>query len=164
MAPEHPGGSAILKSVRSLVLSFVTLLTACAPAPQPVAQPRPDPATESWYSPAVEQLAALDRDAQRLIDSGKPDQAAAIITQGQTLLNRLLAVPRPTLAAMEAASDLDDLYGRMLLGNRHYGWARLVFQKNLTRWKAWKPATPETARRLKMAASEMAECDRHLSE
>jgi hypothetical protein len=63
---------------------------------------------------------------------------------------------------MEEASDLDDLYGRMLLANRHYGGARLLFQKNLARWKHWQPQTPETARRLKQAESAIAECDRHL--
>lgn len=79
-------------------------------------------------------------------------------------MNRLLAVPRPTLAAMEAASDLDDLYGRMLLANRHYGWARLLFQKNLARWKNWNPQTEESGRRRKLAESRMAECDRGMSQ
>jgi hypothetical protein len=65
---------------------------------------------------------------------------------------------------MEAASDLDQLYGRMLLANHHYGWARLLFQKNLARWKNWTPQTPETARRSKLAASAIAECDRRLAE
>ena len=45
---------------------------------------------------------------------------------------------------METVSDLDQLYGQMLLANRNYGWARLVFQKNRARWKTWKPATSET--------------------
>jgi hypothetical protein len=77
-------------------------------------------------------------------------------------MKRLLSVQRPTLDAAEAASDLDDLYGRMLLANRHYGWARLQFQKNVARWKHWMPQTKETARRLKQAESAIAECDRRL--
>ena len=77
---------------------------------------------------------------------------------------RLLAVPNPTLEAAVAASDLDDLYGRMLLSNRHYGWARLQFQKNLSRWKHWQPQTPETARLRQQAESAIAECDRHILE
>src|ERR1035441_1397285 len=72
-------------------------------------------------------------------------------TQGQPLSLRLLAAPRPTLAAMEAASDLDHLYAAMLLANKNYGWARLAFQKNVSRWKYWRPQTPDTARRLKAA-------------
>jgi hypothetical protein len=77
---------------------------------------------------------------------------------------RLLSVPRPTLEAAEAASDLDQLYGRMLLSNRHYGWARLMFQKNLARWKHWQPQTPETSRRFQQAVSAIAECDKHILE
>jgi len=63
---------------------------------------------------------------------------------------------------MQDASDLDDLYGQMLLSNRNYGWARLFFQKNLARWKNWKPQTPDTAARLKQAQDAIAECDRRM--
>ena len=104
----------------------------------------------------------MNREAESLFRSGKRDQAAATIQKAEPLMNRLVSVPRPTLAATEAASDLDQLYGRMLLSNRHYGWARLQFQKNLARWKYWRPQTPETARRFKQAQDAIAECDRHL--
>jgi hypothetical protein len=50
----------------------------------------------------------------------------------------------------------------MLVSNGYYGSARLLFQKNVTRWKTWKPRTPETDRRLKQANSAIAECDRHM--
>jgi hypothetical protein len=154
------------ESVRLLLtLSALTALIACSPAPrQPVDQPKPDLTTEEWYLRTTEQLKAMNRDAESLLKHGGFDQAAAIITKEQPLQNRLLAVPRPTLAAMEAASDLDDLYGRMLLRNRHYGWARSVFQKNVVRWKNWKPQTSETVHRLKIAVSAIAECDRNLQE
>jgi hypothetical protein len=65
---------------------------------------------------------------------------------------------------VEAASDLDQLYGRMLLSNRNYGWARLEFQKNRARWKTWQPQTDETVRRLKLAETAIAECDRRMTE
>jgi hypothetical protein len=106
----------------------------------------------------------MNLQAAKLLESGKADEAAAIITSGQPMAARILAPARPTLAAMEAASDLDQLYGRMLLANRHYGWARLTFQKNLIRWKTWKPQTPDTLRRLKLAQSAIAECDRQLGQ
>jgi hypothetical protein len=106
----------------------------------------------------------MDRQAESLLERGKADEAAAIITAGEPVASRLLAVPRPTLAAMEAASDLDQLYGRMLLANRNYGWARIVFQKNLARWRNWKPQTEETARRLKLTETAIAECDRRMAE
>jgi hypothetical protein len=50
----------------------------------------------------------------------------------------------------------------MLLSNRHYGWARLQFQQNLSRWKHWTPQTPDTLRRLKEAETAIIECDRHI--
>jgi hypothetical protein len=143
---------------------FAVLLVGCAPAPTPVAKVVADPASEEWYGPLTAQLAAMNREAEGLLRDGKGDQAAAILTKGQALVGRLLAAPRPTLAAMEAASDLDQMYGGMLLGNRNYGWARLAFQKNVSRWKNWRPPTPETARRLKLARDGIAECDRRMGQ
>ena len=142
---------------------LVLLLSACSPPPPPPAAHK-DQTKEPWYSRTVEQLASQNRDAKNLFKNGKEDAAAALIQSGEQLSTRLLSVPRPTLAAMEDASDLDDLYGRMLLSNRNYGWARLFFQKNLVRWKNWTPQTPDTAARLKEAQSAIAECDRRISE
>jgi len=140
------------------------MLAACGPAPAPPqpAAPR-DETKEPWYSQLVEQLAAQNREAAALVKTGKPDAAAALIQSGEPLASRLLSVRNPTLAAMEDASDLDDLYGRMLLSNRNYGWAMLFFQKNQARWKNWTPQTPDTAARLKAAQSAIAECDHRLS-
>jgi hypothetical protein len=129
-----------------------------------VAKPAVDPTTESWYPEAIAKLAGMNREALKLFESGKADRAAEIVTGAQPLEARLLAPAHPTLAAMEAASDLDQLYGRMLLANRHYGWARLTFQKNVMRWKNWRPRTPDGARRLEEAQSAVAECDRGLTQ
>jgi hypothetical protein len=150
--------------VRLLLIIAAALLTGCASAPAPVAASKADSAEEAWYGQAVEQLTTLHRDAESLFKRGQSDEAAAKITQAQPLMNRVLAVRQPTVAAMEAASDLDDLYGRMLLSNRHYGSARLLFQKNRARWRNWQPQTEETARRLKQADAAIAECDRHMAE
>jgi hypothetical protein len=146
--------------MRLLVILALALLASCE---QPPAPPR-DATKEPWYRDAIEQLTAMNREADSAFAAGKSDQAAALIEKGQPLVVRLLAVPNPTLEAAVAASDQDDLYGRMLLSNRHYGWARLQFQKNLSRWKHWQPQTPDTARLMKQAASAIAECDRHISE
>lgn len=102
----------------------------------------------------------MNRDAERFLAEGKHDDASALILKGEPVATQILGVPRPTLAAMEAASDVDELYGKMLLSNRNYGWARLQFQKNLARWKYWKPQTPESVERMKKAESEIEECDR----
>lgn len=153
-----------LKTVRLVIIVTAMLLAACASPPPPAPAPKPDPVAEAWYGQSIDELAALNRDADRLLRAGKLDESAAAITKGETLSNRLLAVPRPTLAAMQAASDLDELYGRILLINHNVGWARLQFQKNLVRWRNWKPPTEDTARRLKQAESEIAECDRLLAQ
>jgi hypothetical protein len=146
------------------VLLAGVVLAGCAPAPAPKETAKADPTTEAWYGPAVDQLAKLASDAKTLYRARQNDEAAALITKGQPLIERVLSAPRPTIAAMEAASDLDELYGRMLLDNQNYGWARLLFQKDAARWKSWQPQTPESQRRRKLAESEMAECDRHLGQ
>jgi len=146
--------------MRLLVVLALAFLASCEQAPAP---PR-DATKEPWYRDALEQLTAMNREADSAFADGKSDQAAALIEKGQPLVARLIAVPNPTLEAAVAASDLDHLYGRMLLSNHHYGWARLLFQKNLSRWKHWQPQTPETARLLKQAESAIAECDRHILE
>jgi hypothetical protein len=144
--------------VRLLAILAAALLAACEPAPPP----HRDATKEAWYSETVRRLVGMNREAESFFASGKSDEAAALIEKGKPLMSRLLSAPRPTLEATEAASDLDDLYGRMLFANRHYGWARLEFQKNLARWRHWHPQTPEAARRLQQAKSAIAECDRHL--
>jgi hypothetical protein len=150
-----------------LPVAFALLLGGCAPAPAPVAaeKPKPDVTKEAWYGTAVNELADMNREAVRLLESGKKDDAAAVITKGRPLAARLLlAASQPTLAATEAASDLTQLYAGMLLGNRNYGWARLEFQKNVSRWKNWKPQTEETARRLELALAGIRECDKRITE
>jgi hypothetical protein len=143
-------------------IPILLALAACAPAPPPAEKPKPDPTTEAWYAPAAEQLTTMARDADTAFRAHRTQDASKIITDSQPLSNRLLAAPHPTLAVMEAASDLDDLYGRMLMADKRYGWARLQFQKNVTRWKYWQPRTPESERRLKLAQDAIAECDRNL--
>jgi hypothetical protein len=152
--------------MRLPLLFVMVLLAGCAPAPAPAPQPKAavDPVTEPWYGVAATELAAVNHEAEGFLREGKDDQAAAAITKGQALATRLLAAPRPTLTAMEAASDLDQLYARMLLGNRNYGWARLTYQKNASRWKNWRPQTGETARRLKLAQDGIDECDRRIAQ
>ena len=147
---------------RGLVAVAAAVWIGCGSAPPPVVTNTANASDESWYRPAVEQLSTLNRDAERAFQAGKFDEASALILKGEPLANRVVAVPRPTLAAIEAASDLDQLYGRMLLMNRNYGWARLEFQKNRARWKTWQPQTQDTARRLKLAEDGISECDKNL--
>ena len=144
-----------------MLLSAAVLLAGCGPS-APAQAPKADPTAESWYPQATERLTGMDRAAEQLFQNGRTQEAAGIVTSAQSLQNRLLAATRPTLAAMEAIADLDRIYGRLLLSNGYFGSARLLFQKNVTRWKTWKPPTPETERRLQEANSDIAECDRHM--
>ena len=150
--------------MRVSALLLVVFLVGCSSPPAPVAKAPPDPTTEPWYAATVKQLTDLNQQARSSLQRGKRDDAANLILKGQDLSHKLLSVIRPTLAAAQAASDLDQLYGEMLLANRHYGWARLSFQKNVARWKHWKPQTADTAARLKEAEAQIAECDRKMSE
>lgn len=149
----------MMDSVRALAISLAVILTGCA-----VSSSGRDATTEPWYTQTVARVAQMNRDAETAFKNGKSDQAASLIEQGEPLVKQLLAVPHPSLEAAQAASDLDDLYGRMLLANRHYGWARLQFQKNLSRWKHWVPQTPDTERRYKLALAEIDECDKHITD
>jgi len=141
-----------------LILAIVTL-AGCGPAANSAAR---DETKESWYPSAVAQLAQIARDANNAFEQHKGDQAAALIEKGTPIENRVLRVNHPTLDAEIAASDLDDLYGRMLLSNRHFGWARLMFQKNLARWKHWTPETPDTIARRQHAQAQIDECDKNI--
>lgn len=142
-------------------LLLAALLAACSPAPPPEPPAPPtDPTSEPWYAQTVAEIAANAKEAARLNRRGDSQRASSLILQTQPLVSRALQVPKPTLAAMEAASDLDDLYGRMLLANKHSVWARQMFQKNVARWKNWQPQTANTARRLKIAQDAIEECDR----
>ena len=148
--------------MRIAMAAAFSLLAACASPPGEPATA--DPTKEAGYEQTLQQLIAMNREAEKDFTSGKKEEAGRLVVDGEALASRLLVVPEPTMAAAEAASDVDDLYGRMLLSNRHYGDARLLFQKNLSRWRHWQPQTAETARRLQQAVAAIAECDRHIVE
>lgn len=141
-------------------LAVFLILAACGPAPP--AAIHEEAALPEWYPQAVAQLNELNQRANAAFANGKSDNAAALIREAQSLQARVLSVRQPTLEGAEAAADVDDLYGRMLLANRHYAWAQMFFQKNRSRWKNWTPKTPETERRFKLAGSQIAECEKGL--
>ena len=138
------------------------LLAACGPSAPAARSPKADPTSEAWYGEETKRLTGMDRAAEQYFQAGRSQEAAAIITSAQSLQTRLLAAPRPTFEAMEAIADLDRVYGRMLVSNGFFGEARLLFQKNVTRWRTWRPQSPETERRLTEASADVAECDKHM--
>ena len=135
-------------------------LVACAPPP-----PKPAPKAgekPEGYDAAVRRLADMVNVGNQFFANGRPDDASRVISDGLLMQNQILSVPQLDLAGTVAVSDLDDLYGRMLLASRHYGDARLLFQKNLARWRMWKPQNEESAKQLKHAQDQIAECDKHI--
>jgi hypothetical protein len=138
------------------------MLAGCGPSGPAAQAPKGDPAASAGYAQDTERLTNMDRAAERLFQAGRTQEAAAVVTSGEAIQTRLLAAPRPTLEAMEAIADLDRIYGKLLISNGYFGEARLLFQKNITRWRIWKPQTPDTERRLKEANADIAECDRHM--
>ena len=149
---------------RPVLLAFCAVLAGCGPAPAPAPRVSSDPTLDKWYGQTVDELTAMNRQVRELVKAGKGDAASELILKGEDVSKRLLSVTHPTLAATVAASDLDELYGKMLLSNRNYGWARLLFQRNLVRWKYWQPQTADTADRLKQAQDAIAECDRRIGQ
>ena len=145
--------------LRVLFLPALFLLAACgAPAPQKKAPV--EPSKESWYQPAIEELRSVNAAIARFADAGEYDKAARAIIHGQELEAKLLSSSHPPLEAAIAVSDLEDIYGRMMLAQKKYGWARLVFQKNLARWKYWRPITDDSQARMERARQQIIECDR----
>jgi hypothetical protein len=141
---------------------LLAALLGCAQAPVPE-PPKEDPAKSAVYLEATQALRRINVEAGRWLDKGDLAKASSLVKEAEPLTQRLLAAPRPTLEAMLAVSDFDDLYGRTLLKSKNYVWARTIFQKNVARWKNWLPQTEETARRRKLAEAAVAECDRRMA-
>src|SRR5262249_4024172 len=138
------------------------LLAGCGPSAPPAKTAKADPTTEAWYGEGTKRLTDLDPAPEQLFQAGRAQEAEAMASSPQSLQTKLLPPPRPTFEPMEAIADFDRIYGRMLISNGYFGEARMLFMKNVTRWKTWKPQTPETERRLKEANADIAECDKHM--
>ena len=144
------------------VLAFLQIV-ACAPPPERAESTlRRDLSADQGYLDTIQRLSALNRKAAASLESGARDQAAALVKQGLPLSAELLQVNRPTLGAMEAVSDLDHLYGKLLLSKGYPVWARQMFVTNAVRWRQWKPESEDTLRRRREAEKAIAECDRLL--
>jgi hypothetical protein len=151
--------------LRLLVVGIIcAAMSGCGGASAPAPVTSIDETKSTAYQETVSQLSAMNREAEAAYRSGKADDAARIMDQEKPLITRVLKPPKPSLEAMVAASDLSQLYGTMLLNNRHYGWARVMFQENLARWKSWRPVSEDTKRRLQLASDGIADCDKHLVE
>jgi hypothetical protein len=151
-----------MRGTAYIALAFL-LVTGCQTKPAVPVVPV-DPTQTPEYREDETLASTMAKDAARLLKEGKGNAASDLVVKGEEVAARLLAVPKPTLSAMESASDLDTLYGDMLFSNRRYGWARIEYQKNLARWRHWQPQTEDSAKRLDQARKAIAECDKRLAE
>jgi hypothetical protein len=147
---------------RISALPLALLFAGCGPPPPRPAAEQTDPTATAAYSDAVAKLQQLNKEARAYLNEGKRTEAGRRVEDGARLVAKLLDPSRPTLAAVEAVSDRDQIYGEMLLHNGHVGHARQLFANNLARWRSWRPATDETEARRKQAERMIAECDRRL--
>jgi hypothetical protein len=142
---------------------LLAILSGCGGGEPPAPAAPPDETTEPWYAKTVARVSDATKQATDAFEHGKPDDAASLITQAEPQASQLLAVLHPTLEATIAAADLDALYARMLFSNHHYEWAQFLYQKNVARWKYWKPQTPDTEARQKKAVAQVEECVKAMS-
>jgi hypothetical protein len=140
------------------VTILLAILSGCGGGAPPPAAPPTDETKEPWYAETVARVTDATKRAADAFEHGKPDDASSLILQAEPQANQLLTVLHPTLEATIAAADLDALYARMLFSNNHFEWAQFLYQKNVARWKYWKPQTPDTDRRLKEAQAQVEKC------
>jgi len=146
-----------------MAVVMLVMLTGCGGGTTSQKSAAPSESEQPWYREQTQQLAKLVSEANEAFAAKKQDDAAALIKEAEPIATKLLAVRQPSLTALEAASDLDDLYGRMLLANKNFGWARMMFQKNQARWRHYEPVTPDVTARRKQAEERIAACDRGLA-
>lgn len=159
--PWAKSRASLLASWTGTIALFLALSLLSCSAPPSV--PTSDPTVETWYTETVEKLESLTMKAKAHFEAGRSSEAAQLIKEGVPLSKQILEIPRPNLRAMQAASDLDQLYGDMLRTNRHFGYAREFYQRNAARWRHWKPQTDDTLRRLKEANDAIARCDEQMA-
>lgn len=127
------------------------------------AKPLTDPTRQPEYRAAIERLHTLNTEARQHYAAGRRKEAAALVNEGEEYSKQLLAANRPSLSAMEAVSDRDALYADMLFANRHFGHARQMYQRNVARWKHWRPQTDASRQRLADAEAAISRCDQAIA-
>ncbi|MCZ2154761.1 MAG: hypothetical protein LC114_12810 [Bryobacterales bacterium] len=143
-------------------LLLLLVLCGCTTRNAPAVLPPADPMMDADYRAALDQLRALNAQAQEHWRNGEKALAAQALKEAQPLAKELLDVRRPSKEAYEAVSDFDQLYATVLLANGHTVWARQIFMTNAARWRNWNPQTEDTKRRLREAEQGAAEADKKM--
>jgi hypothetical protein len=138
--PRSPRQS--ITRMRTLLVAARDVMVSCAAPPPPPAQKAAvDPGDGEWYAPAITELAGLNRESGVAIAGAASPTMRRENHEGAGVVGAAAVGCAPPLEAMEAAADNENLYAGMLLANKNFGWARLSYQKNVSRWKNWRPQT-----------------------
>lgn len=142
--------------------ALALLLAACgspARAPQ-AAAPKIDRAAQRAR---LAELENANRAARELFDKGDRAAAGEIVGRTEAMAIALIGGdPSPSIEIMRAVSDHDELYGRLLMANRHWGHARHILAKIENRWRLWQPQDDESRKRRSGAITLMRECEQHM--
>jgi hypothetical protein len=114
------------------------------------------------YRKALSDLQRLNAEAAEFRKAKNLNAASDRITEGIVPAKILLAVREPSLAALEAVSDHDQMWAEMLMENRHFGHARQMWATEVARWKNYPNPAPSIQARLARAQKGIADCDRQL--
>lgn len=149
------------------LLQALCALTLLASSCSTTAPRRPEPAApkidRTRQHAQLSELEGANRTAWDLFRQGQRTAAGDIVGRTDALsINLIGGDPSPSLAIMRAVSDHDELYGRLLMANHHWGHARHIIAKIENRWRLWQPQDDETRQRRAAAVALMRECDRHL--
>lgn len=116
-------------------------------------------AIDSTFAVRAAVISRLNRAGRLFLDAGDRKSAGECVTRAAPQVMQILKAVRPSLYAFHLAADHDELYGDMLFGNRHWGDARDMYQKNAIRFKNWDPASDYSRKRLAQAQAKVAACE-----
>jgi hypothetical protein len=119
-------------------------------------------AIDSTFTVRAAVIARLNRAGRLFLDAGDRKSAGECVTRAVPQVMQILKAVRPSLYAFHLAADHDDLYGDMLAGNRHWGDARDMYQKNVIRFKNWDPPSEYSRKRLQQAQAKVAACEKKM--
>lgn len=147
----------LLQAVLALVV-----LAGCESRPDPKQQAGPQ-IDRSAQRAKLAELEGANRQAWEHFRKHERTAAGDIVGRTDALSNNLIGGdPAPSIEIMRAVSDHDELYGRLLMANRHWGHARHIIAKIENRWRLWQPQDDESRKRRQAAIELMRECDRNL--
>lgn len=143
-------------------LCALALLASCG-GDRPPAKPAAPALDRVRQRAQLAELESANRAAWDHYRQGNRTAAGDIVGRTDALSIGLMGGdPRPSIEIMRAVSDHDELYGRLLMANRHWGHARHILAKIENRWRLWQPQDDESRKRRADALVLMRECEQRM--